>query len=39
MTTNNQIDTSNQIISTDNEYVTRDGRKVRILCIEHKKQP
>ena len=37
MTNSNQIDTSNQIISMDKEYVTRDGRKVRILCTDNYK--
>ena len=29
----NQIDISNQVISMDKEYVTRDGRKVEILTV------
>ena len=37
MTDNNQIDISNQVISMDKEYVTRDGRKVRILCTDNYK--
>ena len=39
MTTNNQIDISNQVISMDKEYVTREGKKVRILCTDNYANP
>ena len=35
MTTSNQIDITNQVITMDGKYVTRDGRKVRILCTDN----
>lgn len=35
MTDNNQIDISNQVISMDKEYVTRDGRKVKIIYADN----
>ena len=39
MTTNNQIDISNQVISMYKEYVTREGKKVRILCTDNYANP
>ena len=39
MTDNNQIDISNQVISIHKEYVTREGKKVRILCTDNYANP
>lgn len=39
MTTSNQIGITNQVITMNEEYVTRDGRKVRILCTDNHSDP
>lgn len=39
MSTSNQIDISNQVISMNNAYVTRKGEKVRILCTDNYANP